>query len=714
MSKTAGRMRAILGLDKRQFDAGLKGAQSRVERFSRAMRGVGRRLSIATAAATGAMTLAVRSSLNTIDAQAKMAESLDTSVVSLQNLDRAAELAGISQGELEGSLLRMTRRISLAEKGTGPAVKALDRLNLSAAELNGLPVDERVNRINQAIRDMIPEAQRAGISSEIFGDRTGLAMQRLQPGVIAQATEEIRQFGVGVSDLDADQVERTNDAMSSLSLVTKGLANRLTVALAPVLETIAKTIANVAARFSNMSPQAQKFVGIAGALALALGPLAIGLGFAAAGLAVLASPLGLVILGFGAVAAAAIYVASRWDELKARYPALAEAAERVGNALSAGWDGIKEVAKATFDAISSAVEGVVKLFEGDFSGAMESFKSSWGSVKEAVSAAVDGILNVIDALFPGFRQAIDDIIAAVKALPAQLLEWGGAAIQSFVDGMTEKWAQLKEQVKAIFRFEDAGATAIEDGKKLGEDKAVGMANGMRSQRASGEQEMRDYIEAVEGAGREAAESNSPSKLFMRLGADLMSGLGLGIQANTQIATDAIREGVAGMSNSLDGLGDKSAQVADRFAVMVAGIIEGTQSIGDVLKQLGSSLLNTGLSGLFNASGIGNIFSGLFPGFEGGGFTGMGARSGGIDGRGGFPAILHPNETVIDHTRGMRVAPRGAQAMNVTITMDESTGAIGAFVRDEAGRVVAQAAPKIVQQSVGATYRRAREHPIGRR
>lgn len=40
-----------------------------------------------------------------------------------------------------------------------------------------------------------------------------------------------------------------------------------------------------------------------------------------------------------------------------------------------------------------------------------------------------------------------------------------------------------------------------------------------------------------------------------------------------------------------------------------------------------------------------------PSFAGGGFTGTGPRSGGLDGRGGFPAILHPNETVIDHTRG---------------------------------------------------------------
>jgi len=37
-------------------------------------------------------------------------------------------------------------------------------------------------------------------------------------------------------------------------------------------------------------------------------------------------------------------------------------------------------------------------------------------------------------------------------------------------------------------------------------------------------------------------------------------------------------------------------------------------------------------------------------FEGGGFTGRGPRSGGVDGRGGFNAVLHPNETVIDHTK----------------------------------------------------------------
>ncbi len=50
--------------------------------------------------------------------------------------------------------------------------------------------------------------------------------------------------------------------------------------------------------------------------------------------------------------------------------------------------------------------------------------------------------------------------------------------------------------------------------------------------------------------------------------------------------------------------------------------------------------------------------------DGGGYTGMGARAGGIDGKGGFPAILHPNETVVDHTKG--------QGMGATVNFNIST------------------------------------------
>jgi len=42
-------------------------------------------------------------------------------------------------------------------------------------------------------------------------------------------------------------------------------------------------------------------------------------------------------------------------------------------------------------------------------------------------------------------------------------------------------------------------------------------------------------------------------------------------------------------------------------------------------------------------------------FDGGGYTGPGLRTGGLDGKGGFLAMMHPDETVTDHTKGQRTS-----------------------------------------------------------
>ena len=57
-------------------------------------------------------------------------------------------------------------------------------------------------------------------------------------------------------------------------------------------------------------------------------------------------------------------------------------------------------------------------------------------------------------------------------------------------------------------------------------------------------------------------------------------------------------------------------------------------------------------------------------FDGGGFTGSGARVGGMDGKGGFPAMLHPNETVVDHTKGQSM---GGATVNFNISTVDAAG-----------------------------------------
>ena len=93
---------------------------------------------------------------------------------------------------------------------------------------------------------------------------------------------------------------------------------------------------------------------------------------------------------------------------------------------------------------------------------------------------------------------------------------------------------------------------------------------------------------------------------------------------------------------------------------------------------GSLFGKRGMSGF-----VGDINTAGMPVAEGGGFTGFGSRTGGVDGRGGFPAILHPNETVIDHRRG------GRSGMPVNITYN-----IQAFDSKDTITAITENAPTI--------------------
>jgi hypothetical protein len=66
------------------------------------------------------------------------------------------------------------------------------------------------------------------------------------------------------------------------------------------------------------------------------------------------------------------------------------------------------------------------------------------------------------------------------------------------------------------------------------------------------------------------------------------------------------------------------------------------------------------------------FGSMFGSGEGGAFTGSGNRSGGMDGRGGFPMMVHPNETVVDHTKGQSLGG-GSTTVNFNISTVDAAG-----------------------------------------
>ena len=79
-----------------------------------------------------------------------------------------------------------------------------------------------------------------------------------------------------------------------------------------------------------------------------------------------------------------------------------------------------------------------------------------------------------------------------------------------------------------------------------------------------------------------------------------------------------------------------------------------------------------------ASATANIVSSIMsvasPSFDGGGYTGNGSRTGGLDGKGGFWAMMHPQETVIDHTKsgGKGLSFGGSSNVTVNVSLIETS------------------------------------------
>lgn len=74
------------------------------------------------------------------------------------------------------------------------------------------------------------------------------------------------------------------------------------------------------------------------------------------------------------------------------------------------------------------------------------------------------------------------------------------------------------------------------------------------------------------------------------------------------------------------------------------------------------------AGIAQAMGFataGMIAAQTIQSFDGGGYTGNGPRVGGLDGKGGFMAMVHPQETIIDHTKQKPGRAGGPPEVNFT-------------------------------------------------
>lgn len=170
-----------------------------------------------------------------------------------------------------------------------------------------------------------------------------------------------------------------------------------------------------------------------------------------------------------------------------------------------------------------------------------------------------------------------------------------------------------------------------------------------------------------------------------------------------------------LSPAMKRLNDISESVGQSFENAMMSAVDGTKSVksafrsmaAEIIKELYRVFVVKQITG-FITDAIGGMVGGgvttsLRPrarpaSFDGGGYTGSGARAGGLDGKGGFMAMLHPRETVTDHTRG-----QGGGQVVVNQTINVSTG-VQQTVRTEIKQLMPQIAESAKSAVVDAKRR----------
>lgn len=220
----------------------------------------------ATSAGTALLTAFVKTGLDAVDAQAKLARSLDTNVNSLRALQLAASGAGVDADQFTASLTKMNAMLGAAQRGSGGALDALKRLGLSARELAAMPADERMAALADRMKALgLSSSQAANELRELgFKNQQMIEFMRGGGDAIRKARDDVRAFSIELSNIDTTKVEMAKDALDRLKLTYESIRNTLVIALAPLIEALAEKFSTLARE--NKGFGAQVLIAVEGAV----------------------------------------------------------------------------------------------------------------------------------------------------------------------------------------------------------------------------------------------------------------------------------------------------------------------------------------------------------------------------------------------------------------------------------------------------------------
>lgn len=669
MAVEIGALRALLSLDSAAFESGAKRAQASMGRLQRSltqasekMRRVGRDMSLRVTAPTVAFFgLAVKSAGDFEASMNKVAAVSGATASELARLERVARDLGAST------------QFSATEAADG--LTFLAQAGFSAAEAaEALP-----GVLDLAAAGSMDLATTADIASNI------LSGYRLEVGDLAAVNDVLAATFTSTNT----NLQQLGDAMSFVGPVAAAAgANFEEVSAAIGLlgnagiqgEMAGTSLRGAMTKILNPTKQAaarMDELGISFTDAQGkIRPLAVVLDE----LAPHADDAGLFMELFGqragpAMAALVGQGSGALRDLTLELENAGGTADRIAKQQMQGFNGAMKRLQSAFEGLQIALadSGLIDTLTG--------FVERLATLIQRIAEA-DPKLVRMGVVVAGVGAALGPVLitlglftAAVAAIatPVGLVVTGIAALTA---GVVAFWPEINRAKDALIEFGTQGIDWIKDKFEelldffrelptrmfeIGKDMISGLIEGIKSRTPNLGAEAAAAGRGAETAARRALETQSPSKVFMRIGQDLMDGLGLGIDARAQRAaksaaeaakrvTDAVSNfapDLSKISTTFDNIQDGLKSWASNLSGHFNGLITDGKKFGDVLKGIGRQIESSAWQQLF--SGIGG---GLFGGGGGAkkGLLGLGGFLGFLDGGGN----IGPGQWAVAGERGPEI------------------------------------------------------------
>ena len=627
MSTDLERLNIILAARDREFAAAMERNQRRVERFARRSQkdlsktarsfdklgAVAKRLGPVLVALGGAALVGqLRRTVSALDDIGKTADKMGLTTDALQELRTVAESAGIAQSSLDSSLERFNKRLGEAAMGTGAASKALKQMGLDAGDLATMGLDNALSVVADRIAAIPEPTERAAQAAALFG-REGVAMVNLLREGSAgmdQMRAEAQALGIVI---DESLIRGAEDAQTKLDLMSRVISAQLSsalVELAPMLVGAATAAADFARGLVSAIEAAQNFLNPQSDLEIATSNLVEALGDEITQSQLLERALGAGVNMSVAVAS------QKYAEASARYENVrAIIAEYRAAALASDeFTGLTDQIQVSNDALRS-----LEAPRPDDTTRQRSEQY------EAEQSRLVGLIKERQNLLRIDQALEDQRIRAAENMAK--LQAGLAGAQGGVVSITGDYVApiIPTKNKELSGAGRAAATAIPD--------------------------LSDYADVMDriasAFGEASAQGADYAQSVEYLDAMLASGV---------INADQYKDAIAAIKAEFDAAASGAERLEQMAANAAATMVTDFKNAGDVLSnllgQLAGMAAKSAFEGLFSGGGIFKALAPIFTGdsFEGGGDTRSGPRAGGLDGKGGFLAMMHPDETVIDHKR----------------------------------------------------------------